>query len=278
MELFIVVIAILFVQVWGSENPLHKDDWFFAWLTRVENHIPSGSSYFLVVGVLLPLVLLALLLWGIAQQSYWPLVPIGVVLMLYSFGRGEFTEIVTEYTQACYKEDWESGVSRAQGLNVDVDGIAENDWDTLHQHVLDEAAYRGFERLFAVLFWFFVMGPMGALAYRLLFLFHEHKRENAAGKKLLWLVEWPAVRVLGLSFAMTGNFVGCISRWRESVLCVTRPTQMTIGQSVLGALSVEDDLTQSCEVTRKELSLMDRLYRRTLWFWLAVGALLIILS
>lgn len=278
MELFIVVIAILFVQVWGAENPLHRDEWFRSWLTRVEGLIAAPSAFYFVLTVILPSSLVGVLLWFVAQQSYWPVVPIGVVILLYGFGRGEFSDIVAEYTQDCYKEDWESGINRACGLGVNVDGIERDDWIVLHQQVLEESAYRGFERMFAVLFWFLILGPAGALGYRLTFLFNESQRGNAFAKKFLWLIEWPAVRVLGLSFAMTGNFVGCIRRWRESVLCITRPTQMTIGQSVLGALSVDDDTTQSCEITRKELSLMDKLYRRTLWFWLGASAIIIIVS
>lgn len=278
MELFIIVIAILFVQVWGAENPLHKDGWFLSWLARVEVYFSASSAAFFILTVVLPSLILGVLLYMISLQSYWPIVPVGVLILLYSLGRGEFSEIVAEYTQACYKEDWESGISRAGGLGVNVEGIARDDWVTLHQHVLEEAAYRGFERMFAVLFWFLVLGPVGALLYRLTFLFSAAKPDNAVANKFLWLIEWPAVRVLGLSFAMTGNFVGCIRRWRESVLCITRPTQMTIGQSVLGALSVDDDTTQSCDITRKELSLMDKLYRRTLWFWLGVSAIIIIVS
>ncbi|MFL0801726.1 MAG: regulatory signaling modulator protein AmpE [Agarilytica sp.] len=278
MELFIVVIAILFVQVWGAENPLHRDEWFDIWLERINGTVDSASEQAYVFSVVGPVMVFAVLLWFVAQHSYWPLVPVGVIVLLYSFGRGEFSEIVTEYTQACYKEDWESGISRAQRLNVDIEGIAENDWDTLHQQLLEEAAYRGFERMFAILFWFFLLGPTGALFYRLSFMFCERVPESGPAKKALWLMEWPAVRVLGLSFAMTGNFAGCMSRWRESVFCVARPTKMTIGQSVLGALSVDDDVTQSCEVTRKELSLMDRLFRRTLWFWLGSAAIFIIIS
>lgn len=278
MELFIIVIAILFVQVWGAENPLHKDGWFLSWLARVAVYFSASSAAFFILAVVLPSLVLGVLLYVISLQSYWPIVPVGVLILLYSLGRGEFSEIVAEYTQACYKEDWESGINRAGGLGVNVEGIARDDWVTLHQHVLEEAAYRGFERMFAVLFWFLVLGPVGALLYRLTFLFSAAKPDNAVANKFLWLIEWPAVRVLGLSFAMTGNFVGCIRRWRESVLCITRSTQMTIGQSVLGALSVDDDTTQSCDITRKELSLMDKLYRRTLWFWLGVSAIIIIVS
>jgi len=47
---------------------------------------------------------------------------------------------------------------------------------------------------------------------------------------------------------------------------------------VLGALSVCDELPQTCEVTRKELSLLDRLYKRTLWFWLAAAAIIVIIA
>ncbi|WP_086931001.1 regulatory signaling modulator protein AmpE [Agarilytica rhodophyticola] len=279
MDLFIVVLAILFLQVWGADNPFHKDEWVKRWVEYLDNSFSPGASLLFFLAVGLPILAASLVMYTIATVSYWPLLPISVFILLYSFGRGEFTNIVTEYTQACFDEDWDSALERAGKLDVDLTGLAPNDWDTLHQHVLDEAAYRGFERMFAVLFWFFIFGPLGALLYRLVFLFnHGANGENKSAKKWLWVLEWPAVRVLGLSFAMTGNFVGCIRRWHDSLFCVTRPTHMTIGQSVLGALSIEDDLDQTCEVTRKELSLLDKLYLRTLWFWLGAIAVFILVS
>ncbi len=278
MDLFIVVIAIAFIQVWGADNPLHRDEWLPRWLSYLEGKFSLPPRQFFIVAVGVPLLAVALVMWLLSFNSYWLLLPVSVVLLLYSFGRGEFSELITQYTQACQDEDWDSGISRAVGLGVDTEGITREDWSSLHQHMLDEAAYRGFERMFAVLFWFFLAGPLAALLYRLVFLFNrEMDSGNPPASRFLWLLEWPAVRVLGLSFALTGNFVGCIARWRESVFCVTRPTATTIGQSVLGALSIDDDVTQTCEVTRKELSFLDRLYKRTLWFWLAATAMIVIL-
>ncbi len=145
--------------------------------------------------------------------------------------------------------------------------------------MLEYAAYRGFERMFAVLFWFFLLGPLGAFGYRLMFMFSQrYGGEAANGRYWLWVVEWPVARVLGFSFAVTGNFAGCVRRWRESLFCVKRPTQLTLAQSVLGALSVSNDLAQTQEVTREELALLERLYQRTLWFWLGVTAILILLA
>ncbi len=279
MELFVVVIAILFVQVWGSENPLHRDAWFFRWLSRLSSWFPGNENAIFALGVGLPVIVVLVLFAFIGQHSYWLLLPLSVLLLLYSFGRGTFSDALEAYTESCYQDDWNAARACAEELRADTEHLAEGDWEIMHQQVLEAAAYRGFERMFAVLFWFFALGPVAAWAYRVLFLFVRNGGSKGAfAEKCLWVVEWPAVRVLGLSFAMTGNFVGCIRRWKESLLCVTRTTPATIAQSVLGTLLVDEDADQSCEVTRKELQLMDRLYMRTLWFWLAVVAIVVIIN
>ncbi|WP_075185837.1 regulatory signaling modulator protein AmpE [Teredinibacter haidensis] len=278
MNLFIVLIGIAFIQVWGAANPTHKDGWFYSWSSNVVGSTKIPAELKVLVAVGLPLVLLALLQTLLAELSLWLLLPLGIAVLLYSFGRGEFGDIVSEYTKACYVEDWSSALDRAQRLNVQTDDLNEGDWSELHEHVLREAGYRGFERMFAVLFWFFVLGPVGALLYRLTFLYsHEAQPEDDLARRLRWILEWPAVRLLGLSFALTGNFVGCFQRWRECLFCVKRSTVAVLSPLILGALMVDDDMDQTCEVTRKELNLLNGLYTRTLWFWLATASVLIIL-
>ncbi len=279
MDLFTVIIAIAFIQIWGNDNPLHKDHWFHQWVSRVNSKIESSSFFFFAISVFVPALALASMIHFIGGYSYWLVLPICVVVLLYSFGRGEFNGIVNEYTKACSIEDWESAVSRAERLGVKTSDLLENDWDQLHTHVLDEAGYRGFERMFVILFWFLLLGPVAALTYRMAFLFNRrYMDENESAAKFLWLLEWPAVRVLGLSFALTGNFVGCYRRWQECLLCSTRTTVEVLSPTILGALSVDDNLSQTCEVTRKELMLLERLYTRTLWFWLAVASILIVFT
>lgn len=278
MTLFIIIIAILFVQAWGAQNPFHKDAWFDRWLGALSKgaNIPPQARFLLAVGA--PLLILGVFAWLLSQLSQWLLLPFGVVLLLYSFGRGEFSELLKQYTQACSDDDWSQAQARAEHIGMAAQDVAEGDWSALHLHMLNEAAYRGFERMFAVLFWFLVLGPLGALAYRLLHLYCERESANYLANKVLWGAEWFPVRILGLSFAFTGNFVGCMQHWRESVFCFARSTRETVGRSVLGALSVDDDLIQTCDVTRRELNLMDGLYRRTLWFWLTAVALFTLMN
>ena len=81
------------------------------------------------------------------------------------------------------------------------------------------------------------------------------------------------VRLLGASFAITGNFVGCVNRWKAYVFCVTSSSGSVLRETVLGALSVDDELMQSCDCTQREITALKRLYTRTLWFWVACLAI-----
>lgn len=283
MQLLTIVIALGFLQVWGANNPLHKDAWFSGLIKRIDKvsliqRRPFASSL-LAIGLVI-LLLFALMYWFLGPDTWLRglHLPLSVVILLYSLGRGEFSEIIAEYTKACYVEDWASAQERAKPLGVVIDGLAENDWPSLHERVFEEASYRGFERMFAVLFWFLFFGPLGALSYRLLFLYVQEKPEDTFSNRLLWASEWLPVRILGLSFSFTGNFVGCWNRWRESLFCMVSSSRLILSRIVLGALSVSEDHMRDCEITRKELNLVSRLFTRTLWFWLGVIAVLSLLD
>lgn len=277
MDLFVIVLALAFVQIWGAKNPLHRDGWFVRWSAFL-SQMKTGSHPFItfLFSLMLPCLILMLVIALLSHITQWLALPIFILILLYSLGRGEFAEIVREYTQACYVEDWPSAIERARVLGIQVDDLATDDWSTLHRYVLEEASYRGFERMFAVIFWFFFLGPVAAFCYRLTFLFCEKNPDNPYSSKFLWAIEWPAVRLLGVSFALTGNFVGCFQRWKESLWCEKRTSRNVLSELVFGALTVNDTMRQTCEVTRKELGLMSKLYTRTLWFWLGMVSIILL--
>ncbi|VUD40296.1 hypothetical protein TDB9533_00079 [Thalassocella blandensis] len=278
MELFVIVIAILILQVWGARNPLHQDGWYGTWLNYLNTFYLSTSASYFLIAALLPTLLVALIFWLLMKSSTWLVLPLEVLVLLYSFGRGEFGAIVQEYTSACFIDDWETGTERASRLGVQVDEVEPNNWKELHLQVLKEAAYRGFERMFAVLFWFYLFGPAGAFLYRIVFLFvQKNDAENPAAESTLKGLEWPVVRLLALSFTITGNFVGCYKACKRQLLSLHDEAKDILSNAILGALSVDEELPQTCEVTQKELKLLDRLYIRTLWFWLFCVALFTIL-
>ncbi len=280
MQLLIILLSLGFRRLWDGANPLQHDGWYWQWLDFLERKelLIGRPLARLLVGIGGPLLALLIVMGLLSAVSYWLLLPLGVVVLLYSLGRQPMPDTVDTYTSACACQNWDFALEQAAALGVDRHCAAENDWDTLHKQVLQAAAYRGFEHSFAVFFWFMILGPAGALLYRLSWLYCDRlgraatdpDEDHSDAERLLWLLEWPGVRLLGISFAVTGNFVGCFHRWRVCFLCATRSSREVLYQSVLGALLVDDDLRPNPDITRRELAALRGLYNRTFWCWLGV--------
>lgn len=268
-----ILMALAVLQLLGGGNPLHRDGWLYLWLNRLER-VSSLSRYpwvLILLVVLVPVLAIGLL---ISLLPYWPALAFSVLVLLYSWGRGPFAAEIPDYVSACHKSAWDQAVHAAGRQGVEAERLGRNSWQRLHEQMLQVTAYQGFERLFAVIFWFVIFGPAGALAYRLVYLVAQQRPEP--GARLLWALEWMPVRLLSCSFAVTGNFVGCANRMRAYWCSLSEPTERILLQSALGALSVDDEWVQSCDVTQREIAALRRLYMRTLWFWVAVLALLTI--
>src|SRR5207253_7384420 len=73
--------------------------------------------------------------------------------------------------------------------------------------------------VFAVLFWFMVLpGPSGAILYRLsVFLARRWRDQGVFGqfaRRVHYAMEWPAVRLTAIGFAIVGDFEDAIYCWR----------------------------------------------------------------
>ena len=87
---------------------------------------------------------------------------------------------------------------------------------------LVEAVFRSaLRRWFAVLFWFLLLGPFGALLYRLSALAVDEAvadlpPDTASGARA-WLavLEWPVAQLVTLALALVGNFDSVVGAWRE---------------------------------------------------------------
>lgn len=291
MTLLSVVIAYLILRWWGAAKPLHRDNWYYRWCEWLGGQ-PALANWplsLLVLSILGPVVALLLLLILANSIWYWLQLFIAVPVLLYAAGRGKYSGYVMRYLRAREQKDWvvamacyQSLVTPArQVLSSDAPEPEEGDWTTLDQRMLAVVGYRGFERSFAVIFWFVLLGPAGALLYRLSALYlqsdTEHLPSQRYARRWLWLLEWPAARVLGLSFALTGNFVGCIRKSRHHLWSAEEPTAEVLANYVLGALQVDESLPASLETVERELNLTLSLFSRTLIFWLCVLAALAVL-
>lgn len=236
-----LIVALALVQWWGSGAPVQRDGWFYAWIERLQRvdalgKVPGGYSLAAVLG---PCLILALLIWGVQAwlSSMWVFF-IAVPVLLYSFGRGDFSESVKAYLVAAKRGDSVAAsqlLDEMRGDSLRTPEPDAEDWQELNEQALGVISYRGFERMFVVLFWFVVLGPVGALLYRLSMLYRERSPDRFI-ERGVWLLEWPVVRLMGLTWALAGNFDTCFPRWKRTALDFTSPSIYVLQNQLRGAL------------------------------------------
>lgn len=276
MLLISLIIAVLIKQMWGDRNPLHNDAWLDSLSRALEQQLArlmpiTNTLVFLAILILSTIVVQLL---ALATQAGLLYIAFGAFVLLYCFGRGPFNSSITEFIVAEARCDWEAASKAAKQLGAEIP--SDTNWTTLNLAFIRAVSYRGFERFFAVVFWFVLIGPIGAWIYRFTHLWQQKHHNPSIEQWHFWL-EWPAARVLALSYAITGNFSACLNEGRALLLSVSHGAKDTLLPAILGALSIDDSVPQTREITRRELEAIARLLSRTLWFWMGVIAITTVL-
>lgn len=281
MLLLTVLFSLLLIRIWGSGKPVQKDTWFwvsqeffsqFKWLADKRCGV-------IAVSIATGLIVAAFLHSTLASISGWLAALFAVVVLIYCTGRGDWAVGARRYISAWHRKDWLAGAQAAQSVGVNNYEVDTDDWLELNHRVVMALAYQGFERLFVVLFWYCIGGILPILAYRLIALSRDESEDADEEEQLarvLWLFEWPVVRVFGLSLAVTGNFSSCFARLGDFILDTTNSTQQTLVNFVEAALSVEAQEIEDPRCGERELREILHLYSRTTVLWVCIIALLTI--
>lgn len=213
MSFISVVIVFVILQVWGSVKPVQHD----GWLGQVREAAKAvlgheKQSYGVVVFPPLIIGVVVLLigdwLFGLVGLLIY------ILILMYSLGRGDLTAELNRYLDAWQRGDKQADTYIAKEWGCELPD--DLDEDSLNQQLRQRFLYRSLERWFAVLFWFVLLGPSGALLYRLCRL--EQDRGMDIMTPWVHFLEWAPVRLLGLAFGLVGDFSNTINRWRRDVL------------------------------------------------------------
>lgn len=221
MEFLAVITVLIAIQVLGNGGVVQRDTWLDTLYQRLA---VINSPQLRLAGLILLPVILVLLVQGILAGVIWgiPLLLFYIAVLLYSLGRGDFSSQLSLYYQAWDRGDLEAAFEQALVLD-EFDGSATlNNARDLHNNVRAAIFYQGFERWFAVIFWFVLLGPAAALAYRLFKIIAQKPQTSEEEQVILdnavYIAEWLPVRILGFTFALAGNFERCIRVCRDNVL------------------------------------------------------------
>ncbi|NUT88493.1 regulatory signaling modulator protein AmpE [Pseudomonas corrugata] len=209
MSFLVLLLAVWIEKFSALRQRLQRDGAWLGELNRIEAS-PRWANWpwmVLLVMVLLPVALLALLLWVLEPLTYGLLVlPVHLLVVIYSLGRGDLLAELGPFRDAWRREDLQAATHVAKrDLGIEADG-GEQLLGRVQAHLL----WQAYQSFFAVIFWYFLLGPVAALSYRLLALAAEHSQNPGVAERAAQLrhaFDWLPVRLLAASFALVGNFV-----------------------------------------------------------------------
>ncbi|MEE4679609.1 regulatory signaling modulator protein AmpE [Pseudomonas alliivorans] len=209
MSFLVLLLAVLVEKFSALRQRVQRDGPFLKQMARLEAGPRTASRPWLILAllVLLPVVALQLVLTVVGSVAYgWLALPIHLLVLIYSLGRGDLIAALGPFRDACRRGDAQAAVHVAER---DM-GVQADDSQQLLQGVQSYMLWQAHQSFFAVIFWYFLLGPVAALAYRLLALPAEHGTTPALVERAAQLrhaFDWVPVRLLAASFALVGNFV-----------------------------------------------------------------------
>jgi len=243
----------------------------------------------LIIAVLLALPVLAIVLLLGDLLLGFPYLLLGIVVLFFSLGPQDIGEDVDEYCKAIEDGDKERVAATAKAI-IESD-VPDNTLERIHR-VEEAVCVQANNRLFAVIFWFVLLGPPGAWIYRVTDLIRRRavfaatredqaegncERLRQAATVLHGWLAWIPARLTAIGYAAAGNFDTAIGAWRapteEAADSPLQYNEHLLARVGVAALALVDDPDEDL-VSRgiRGASAANRMVFRLLLIWAVVIA------
>jgi membrane protein required for beta-lactamase induction len=273
MALICIIIGLILERSINTVTQYRNFNWFEQYSDWLIKNLPGlsnqGSSS--IVILLLPVMLLTATLQNVFDGALLDLFStlFGLAVFLYCLGPGDLNKEIDLYLNARENGDDEQAQNYASMIIGD---DASRSPDQQVVDVMHAILYQANDRFFAVIFWFVVLGPFGALLYRLTSYTKNHSTNltlSSAAKRLQAILAWAPAHLVAMAYALTGNYEGASTSFREKQSCddLNESNYYTLISAGLGALrDCAPGGETSCIVSTRGLVL------RALVVWLAAIA------
>jgi AmpE protein len=265
MKLIVILICVAALRYWKVGRTTKRYSWFAQYARKLQKVTGSwGASWIQFFVILLPILLLSLLLqFGLAHGVFYILgFLFSIIVLWYCL----WPVSLRVYLESKLKSA--SAVNEPVMSDDSADGKGVDDEKAMvdPKAIIESLFCFANTQTFSVIFWFIILGPFGAILYRLVaeitFLASKPDSElgglASVGHLLEDILEWLPARLVGLSYVIAGNFVHGFQNWLRNAKGGLSSNQSLLIESGMGAMDFSDDKALDVEDARQVVQLIDR--------------------
>jgi len=186
---------------------------------------------------------------------------IQIMVLLYCYGPQNLWADAFATINAVTKDDTKTATDKLRAaFNVSADGAAVS----LHRQLLNQIFIAANHRIFAVVFWYMLLGLPGAVLYRMVSTtthFSAGANISSAARNIEMVLDWIPVRILSVLFALAGNFTHVFNVWRHRVLLAPESNDVLLTECGLAAITLDTDkIPVDGTLEKNAVSLLDRVF------------------
>ena len=284
--LIAILVVLLSMQALPDLARFRGFTWLRSWLARdpAAQGKSSPARTWLICGLL---VIATALIQAALHRHWFGLFELAfmIVVLYLSWGPRDLDSDIDAVLKA---PDSERRVAAAARLN---DGIREDPLPFNAASLVEATFFAALSRRFGVLFWFALIGPVGALGYRLVQLLARSPAfAEAAGElrptfeRTALILDWAPAHLLAWTLALVTDFDATVRAWREYHQAHGQG-YFTLDLGFLGVIaraSVDADVAagdggfESIGDPITELADARLILHRVLYVWIAIIAVIVL--
>jgi AmpE protein len=234
MSLLAILISLVLKKLLPALHGLRSLGWIGPYQQWIQQRLATHEKWrgipTLLIIVLLPVIGIAIAQHLLNDVLVFFGFVFSIVVLTYCLGPKDQHQLVHQYLDAEEVDDQESAQATLQEIfpEQSVESLPE-DKASRSRLLIDTVLIQTHDQLLAILFWFIILGPMGALLYRLTLEILQHEQLahettdnetgdsefSAAVARLYYLLAWIPSHLAALSYAVMGSFVHALHAWQN---------------------------------------------------------------
>lgn len=221
MMFFSMLAALALEHYHPLKRPLPHFEYFAHFAAYLREKLDGGEQLHGAIAWCVGVLPIMLLVWlahaGLSNMNYLLGWAFGVGVLYLTMGFKYFSSIAEDIAAKLRENQVEE--ARAALRNWHGGDMSRLDPRELASLTIEQLVVHSHRQIFGVLFWFVLLGPMGAVMFRLASILSLRWREatpqfSGVAEKIFHALNWAPARVTALIYAVAGDFEDALYCWR----------------------------------------------------------------